>query len=115
VALHSPKGDVARLLAAARAVRTHLEGARVLAELVTDRDLLDALAFAWHPGVTNPLASHAWTEEWPAADGRVAAVLSYWPGRATVLDPAPDPAPPAAPQATVREARTGARPKALPR
>ncbi len=122
VALRSPRGDVPRLLAAATAVREHLAGARVMAELVTDQELLDALAFAWHPGVTNPLAAHTWTQEWPGPDGRVAAVLSYWPGRAAVLDPPPEPcapAPepaPAPPKATVREAgRRGGPGKALPR
>jgi hypothetical protein len=119
VALRSPKGDVPRLLAAATAVREHLAGARVMAELVTDEALLDALAFAWHPGVTNPLASHTWTQEWRAADGRVAAVLSYWPGRAAVLDPPPEPEPEAPPKATIREtpraARYGAPKKTLPR
>ena len=123
VALRSPRGDVPRLLAAATAVREHLAGARVMAELVTDQELLDALAFAWHPGVTNPLAAHTWTQEWPGPDGRVAAVLSYWPGRAAVLDPPPEPSAPAPDPAPGRRPRPpsarrgagGGPRKALPR
>jgi hypothetical protein len=104
VALWSPKGDAARVLAAAESCRRHLESVRVMAELVTDGELLDALAFAWHPGVANSATSATWNQDWDAADGRPAAVLSYWPGRAAVLDP-PAPPPPAAPPAP--EASTG--------
>jgi hypothetical protein len=112
VALCSPKGNVERLLAAARACRERLGQARVMAELVTDRALADALAFAWHPGAMHEGASQSWTQEWPAADGRTAAILSYWPKRAAVLDPpAAPPAP--VPRARVDEVRPGR--KALPR
>lgn len=117
VVLHSPKGDSARLLAAARACREQLEGVRVMAELVTDRALLDALASSWHPGSTSPGASQSWAQDWPDASGRTVAVLSYWPKHAAVLDPpapphAPSPTPPA-PNARVNEVRRNG--KALPR
>jgi hypothetical protein len=47
VVLHSPKGNVGRLLSAAEACRRHLAAAGVRAELVTDKRLGEALASSW--------------------------------------------------------------------
>jgi hypothetical protein len=105
VALHSPRGDVARLLAAARACREHLATAGVRAELVTDRELGEALAAGWHP---ERGGWEFWRQDWAAADGEVVAVLSYAPRHARVtepryVDPGREPAPS---RATVRETPT---------
>ena len=51
VALHSPKGNVERLLTAAASVVRHLAAASVAAEPVTDRALVHALADDWNPAV----------------------------------------------------------------
>jgi hypothetical protein len=51
VALHSPKGDQGRLLAAAASAVRHLAAAGVAAEPVTDRALAAALADDWNPKV----------------------------------------------------------------
>ncbi len=126
VALHSPKGDVGRLLSAVGACRRHLETASVRAELVTDRALLDALAAGWHP---NP---GAWPEtftqdfgwQFPATGKVYTATLRYAPKDAQVDEPFPPssprhrgqrPTPP--PKATVRsiEVATNGSGEALPR
>jgi hypothetical protein len=105
LALHSPKGDVPRLLAAAGASRRHLEAAGVRVSLVKDRALLDALADSWRPAAGEGAALEF---EWPP--GALVGVLNFMPGeRTTVSDPHATPAP----RATVRQAHTNG--KALPR
>jgi hypothetical protein len=103
VALHSPKGDVPRLLAAAGACQRHLAAAGAGAELVTDRALLDHLAASWTPSVTeSAVADFRWPPE-----GKVFGVLYYRPKAARVTDPegaVPAPAPPhRAPRARISQ------------
>lgn len=114
LALHSPKGDVARLLAAVEAVRRHLAAADVRAELVTDAKLGDALAVGWRPE-TGAYETSSVDWEWPGGSGDVFAVLTYSPKNAKVTEPrCVDP--PADPprRADVREV-AGRNGKALPR
>jgi hypothetical protein len=112
IALHSPKGDVPRLLSAAEACRRHLAAAGVTATLVTDRALGDALVLGWRPG----LGGTEWVIvdiEWPQGSGNVIGVLNYAPKHATVHDPKyVDPA--KLPRAAVRQV-AGSNGKALPR
>lgn len=114
LALHSPKGNVERLLSAAEACRRHLAAAQVRAELVTDTRLASALAADWHPDAAEPSVVAL---EFPKDSGWVVGVLNYTPKRATVTDPEPDDEEePPHPKANVREttpARTNG--KALPR
>ena len=112
VALHSPKGDTARLLTAAESVRSHLATAQVRAELVTDRRLAAALAADWHPAAGT---EGAWLEiDYPAGSGAILAAIDYRPKSARVVDPPlEEEEEPPHPKASVREATpTG---KALPR
>jgi hypothetical protein len=83
VALRSPKGDAARLLAAADACRRHLAAVGVRAELVTDRALGDALATGWRPE-TGQVPN--WYEDWRLGD-EVVATLNYSPKNARVTAP----------------------------
>ena len=126
VALRSPRGDVARLLAAAEACRRHLQAAGVAAAAG------DGRGPAGRPGRSAGARRTAllgkwpetWTQDWPdASTGEVGGVLNYAPKNARVTAPkyadADDP-PPAG--ADVREARRpGGAPlprgtgKALPR
>jgi hypothetical protein len=112
LALHSPKGDTARLLAAAEACRRHLKDARIGAELVTDKRLAAALAADWHP---ESGAETAWVDL--AFNGAPVATLEYTPKHARVIDaPDPDAEPePPRPKARVREAAPATNGKALPR
>jgi hypothetical protein len=105
VALHSPKGDVPRLLSAAEACRRHLQDARITAELVTDRRLAAALSQDWHPEAgPEPGVIEC---EFPAGSGEVVARLDYAPGQSRVTAPSP--------KATIREATPAPNGKALPR
>lgn len=84
VALHSPKGNTARLLAAAETVRAHLAGAGCAAELVTDRDLAHTLAEDWRPEM--PAGFH---QEilFPQDSNTVLAVIQYAPRNTHVAAP----------------------------
>jgi hypothetical protein len=114
LALHSPKGDVPRVLDAAEACRRHLAAAGVRAELVTDKRLGAALASDWHPE-TGETETALVELEFPKGSGDVVGVLGYWPKRARVLNPeAEGEAPP--PKANVSEASpTRTTGRALPR
>jgi len=118
LALHSPKGNVDRLLAAAEACRRHLKDARIGAELVTDQRLAAALSADWHPGTPEP--AYLPGQFRLAGTDRLIGVIDYAPGTATFIDAQdldalrPPPAPPA-PKASVREATPTTNGKALPR
>ncbi|HVG99099.1 MAG TPA: hypothetical protein VNK05_19490 [Chloroflexota bacterium] len=114
LALHSPKGNVDRLLAAAGACTRHLKDARIGAELVTDWRLAAALSADWHPGAREPAYLPC---EFPVGTGDLLGVIDYAPGRAEVVDPkslTPPPSAPA-PKARVREAPPATNGRALPR
>jgi hypothetical protein len=120
VALHSPRGDVARLLSAAEACRRHLRAAGIRAERVTDTRLGAALAADWHPEAGEETAWVAMGFTFPGRRGEPVGVIDYAPKRARVVDPPPllgDGDEPPHPKASVREAATnGSRGgKALPR
>ena len=102
VALHSPKGDLDRLLAAAEACRRHLAAAGVRAVLVTERRLGEHLAASWHPAAGAPEGFFQ-DIEWPKGSGAVLGVLDYTPGRARITRPKwADADAPSPPQASVR-------------
>jgi hypothetical protein len=86
LAVHSPKGDVTRLLAAAEACRRHLHAAGVRAELVKDGALASALADGWHPerGATENVVQHF---GWDVRGDTYLATLNYAPGNARVTEP----------------------------
>lgn len=119
VALHSPRGDVARLLAAAGACRRHLAAAGVRAELVTDARLGEHLAASWHPQAGTPEGFFQ-DIEWPKGSGEVLGVLDYSPGQARITRPRwADEAEPPSRKASARPLPTrdgsGGSGKALPR
>jgi hypothetical protein len=112
IALHSPKGNVDRLLSAAEACRGHLAAAQVRAELVTDRRLAAALAGDWHPEAG---AETARVElEFPRGSGDVVGVLDYLPKNARVRDGRPEAASGAPPRASICAATPAPNGKALP-
>jgi hypothetical protein len=80
VALRSPKGDVAKLLDVARAVRQRLADVGVRADLVTDRALALALAESWNPAATE----HFYRDLTVAGE---TTTLTYSPKHATVTSP----------------------------
>ena len=110
VVLHSPKGNVDRLLAAAGACTRHLAAAGVQAELVTDTRLGQALSASWS-SAPNDWEVAVQTFEFPARSGRPLADLNYAPGKAKVedvlppLDPEDDE--PSHPKARVRPVTRG--------
>jgi hypothetical protein len=80
IALHSPRGDVARLLQVAGAVRERLAASGVRAELVTDRGLAAALAESWDPAATE----HYF---WDFQAAGETFTLNYSPRHARVTNP----------------------------
>jgi hypothetical protein len=121
VVLHSPKGNVDRLLAAAEACRRHLAAAGVRAALVTDKRLGEALAATWS-SAPNDWEVAVQQFEFPARSGRAVATLNYAPGKARVEDVLPDlelddepPHPKARVRPVVGSLGTNGNGKALPR
>jgi hypothetical protein len=101
VALHSPKGDVDRLLSAAEACRRHLEASGVRAHLVADRGLARALADDWRPAEVEP----AWIAM--ELEREIVGAIDYTPKHAEFVDArdVAKPVPRRAPEARVAEAK----------